>query len=527
MQGLPSRFDFLVLDPPSAQSRGWRHDLFGWFVQDDYRLRPNLTLNLGLRHEFITAPNEVNGRSGNLRNITDAANVQGPPFQPAKLNFSPRIGLAWDPTGSGKTSVRAGFGVLHNQILGRIWYLASTVNADYLKSYTVRNPTFFPNAFLGGGSIGSLIPAGSLLSNWHMEYHQNTPTVLHYNFEIQRQLTTSLNARAGYVGSYGYNVTRWTDQNTVVPQILADGRKFFAPLAAALCTPAAAVNTVGCTRNPKFSDMGVVVSDSTFNYNAMQLSLQKTMSGGLHFQASYTLSKTLSDADDTGSLPSFSIPGTSQDDNNLKGDYSLSAYDQRHTLILNGVYQLVPLDKMLTNGVAKAILGGWAINGVYSYNTGTPVDILVSFNNSRNGSRFNPDRPDLAPGANSNPVHGVTAGCDGIIPAGEKLQTADRWYDPCAFSLPAAGFFGNLGRNTVTGPGTSNFDFTLVKNTKVTETKSLELRAEFFNLFNHANFLFPSLNVFNSSRARSGNAGRISDTTTANRQIQLGLKFIF
>ena len=509
MEGNPTRFDFLLLDPPSAQSRGWRRILFGWFVQDDFRVTPNLTLNLGLRHEFMTAPNEVNGRSGNLRRPTDTENVQGPPFIPAKWNFSPRFGLAWDPTGSGKTSIRTGAGIFFNQITGRIWYHASNQNADYLKGYQVRNPKFFPNAFAGGS--GSIVPAGAVLPNWHMEFHQNTPTVIHYNFEIQRQLADTLSLRAGYVGAHGYNVTRWADANTRVPLILPDGRKFFA----------------GQPRtNPSFGDMGKVFSDSTYNYNAMQLSLQKSMSSGLQLQASYTLSKTLSDADDTGSLPTFSIPGTAQDDDNLGADYSLSSYDQRHTLVVTGVYQLAPIDRMLTSGLAKAVLGGWALNGVYSWNTGAPVDILSGFNSSGNGSRYNPDRPNLAPGADNNPVHGVTAGCPGI-PAGQKLQTPDRWYDPCAFELPAAGFFGNLGRNTVTGPGLSNFDFTLVKNTRITESKSLEFRAEFFNLFNHANFFFPGLQVFNSARNRNGGAGRIRETTTTNRQIQLGLKLVF
>jgi carboxypeptidase family protein/TonB-dependent receptor-like protein len=504
LAGNPNRFSFLSLDPPSAQSRGWRRILFGWFVQDDFRVRPNLTLNLGFRHEFMTGPTDVNGRSGNLRHPTDTANVQGPAFVPAKLNLSPRIGLAWDPTGSGKTSVRAAGGVLYNQVTGRLWYHQADQNADYLKSYELVNPPF-PNA----GAAG--IPPGALQINWTNNWHLDTPTVVHYNVEIQRELAPTVSLRAGYVGAYGYHMTRVTEDNLRIAQVQADGRQFFASNAPFL--------------NPAFGEVGRTVSDATFNYNAMQLSLQKTLSAGLQLQASYTLSKTLSDADETGSLPAFSIPGDVQDKTNLGADYSLSSYDQRHTLVVNGVYQM-PWDKSLNGGLAKAILGGWAINGVYSFNTGAPISLLAGFNNSRDGDRFASDRPDLNPGFSNNSVNGVTAGCQGIA-AGQKLRTPDRWYDPCAFGLPAAGFYGNLGRNTVTGPGLSSFDFTILKTTSLTEQKKLEFRAEFFNLLNHANFFFPIINVFNSSRDYSGNAGRITSTSTDNREIQLGLKLIF
>jgi hypothetical protein len=459
----------------------------------------------------MTAPTEVNGRSGNLRRSTDTANTPGPAFVPAKLNFSPRIGVAWDPTGSGKSSVRAAVGVLYNQITGRLWYHQANQNADYLKSYELTVNVPFPNAAAAG------IPAGALQVNWTNSWHLDTPTVVHYNLEYQRELLPTVSFRAGYVGAYGYHITRVTSDNIKVAQIQADGRKFFASNAPFF--------------NPAFGDIGRTLTDATFNYNAMQLSLQKTLSAGLQLQASYTLSKTLSDADETGSLPAFSIPGDAQDKGDLGADYSLSSYDQRHTLVVNGVYQM-PWDKGLTNGLAKKILGGWAINGVYSFNTGSPISMLAGFNNSRDGDRFASDRPDLNPGFSNNPVNGETAGCTNpngtlAIPAGQKLRTPDRWFDPCAFGLPAAGFYGNIGRNTVTGPGLSTFDFTLVKTTSFSEQKKLEFRAEFFNLFNHANFFFPVINIFNSSRDYSGNAGRITDTTTANRQIQLGLKLIF
>jgi carboxypeptidase family protein/TonB-dependent receptor-like protein len=503
MAGRPSTFRGLVLGSGSTGIRGWRRILLGWFVQDDYRLRPNLTLNIGLRHEFFTNPAEVNGLTGALRNPTDAANTPGPPFETPKTNFAPRAGLAWDPTGSGKTSVRLGAGVFYNHVDGRSWYTMATVNPGYLLTFQLTNPPF-PYALSNG------VPK-QLQSFYRVQFHSDTPTVVHYNLEVQRQLVPTLSLRVGFVGSHGYNLTRFTDQNTRIPQTLADGTQFIAANAP--------------RPNPNFSTVQAVLTDSVSNYNGLQVVLEKKVSAGLRFQASYSYSKALSEADQITTGQVTSTASSQLDPNDPGRDYSLSAYDQRHTLALNGSYQM-PWDKRLSGKLAKSVLGGWAINGIFSYGSGHPGDILAGFNNSQNADTNNPDRPNLLPGSSNNPVNGVTAGCQGV-PAGQKLQTPDRWFDPCAFSLPALGTYGNLGRNTLTLPGFTGVDFTLVKTTSLTEHKRLEFRAELFNLLNHANFGLPNTNVFSSSRTRSGNAGQITNTVTDNRQIQLGLKLIF
>ena len=510
LAGQPSRVNFLLLGDGSTGIRGWRRILFGWFVQDDYRLSSRLTLNLGLRHEFFTAPTEVNGLSSSLRNITDPANTPGPPFETPKLNFSPRAGLAWDPTGSGKTSVRLGGGLFYNHVVGRTWYGNAGTNADFFKSYQLTNPPF-PNALAAG------IPTGALQSNYYIQFHSDTPTVVHYNVDVQRNLRPTLSLRAGYVGSIGYNQPRYAERNIRIPQILPDGSKFF-------------VNSAPRV-NPNFSRVAGILTDTSNNYNSLQLALQKTASSGLLFQASYTYAKSMSEADQIIGGQIASIPSTPMDPDNQRAEYSLSGYDQRQTFVFNSSY-LMPWDHLLTSGLAKAAFGGWAIRGIFSYGSGLPFNIGSGFNNSRNGDPNQPDRPNLALGASNNPIEGVTAGCTNpngsvAIPAGQQLRTPGRWFDPCAFDLPAAGFYGNLGRLTVTQPGLVNVDFTILKTTTITEEKKLEFRAEFFNVFNHANFGLPTAAAFNSSRARSGNAGRITSTKTDNRQIQLGMKLIF
>jgi hypothetical protein len=508
LQGLlaaqATQFTFLLLDSTSTNRRGWRRDLLGWFVQDDYRLRSNLTLNLGLRHEFFTNPLEVNGKSSHLINVTDPKNTPGPPYETPKANFSPRAGLAWDPKGNGKTSVRLGAGLFYNHLDGRTWYQNASNSSDFAKTFNVSNPVFL-NPFAAGVNLGAL------QANQGIQFHSDTPTVIHYNLEVQQQLAGSLSLRVGYVGSHGYNLTREGEFDTKVPQILADGSKLF---------PA-----TGPLINPNFSSLLRIATDAHSNYNGLQVVLQKNLSAGLRFQASYTYSKALSEADEIATGQILSTPTVPLDVYNLARDYSLSAYDQRHNFVLNGVYQM-PWEKRLNGRLAKTALGGWSVNSIFSYGSGLPFDVLAGFNNSRNGDSNQPDRPDLISGANSNPINGVTAGCQGIT-AGQKLHSPDRWFDPCAFSLPAAGTFGNLGRLTATAPGLVTLDFTFVKSTPIWEQKRLEFRAEFFNLFNHANFGLPVAAVFNSSRIRSGNAGLISSTIGSNRQIQLGMKLIF
>ena len=210
---------------------------------------------------------------------------------------------------------------------------------------------------------------------------------------------------------------------------------------------------------------------------------------------------------------------------NLDQDYSLSAYHEPRRLSLNGNYQL-PFARGANNSVVKKILGGWALNGIYTYGAGLPINMLDGFNNSTDGDSQLPDRPNLNPGFSQNPTSGVTAGCPGV-PAGHKLHTPNLWYDPCAFSLSPTGTFGNLGRNTVMGPGTNQIDASLVKSTAINERMKLDFRFEVFNLLNHPVFAIPNLNLFTSATARNGSAGVISNTLIDNRDMQFGLKLIF
>jgi hypothetical protein len=399
LAGTPNRFTFTG---PAAED-AWRRNLFAWFVQDDFRIRPNLTLNIGLRHEFFTTPLEVDGRSGNLINPTDPKVTIGPPFRAKKMNFSPRFWIAWDPTGSGKTSIRLGGGMFYNFLDGRTWYMGSdtTTDAIFAGSLNVSNPPFphiDPSAY--GQAPKSIYSFGS-------NGVENEPTVIHYNLEIQRELLPTLTLRVGYIGAKGYHMGRLVAENIRIPTIQSNGSLLF---------PA-----TGAVVNSNFQDISAILTDAHYNYNALQTVVQKTLSHGLMLSGNYTWGRALSDADEFGPAQSNGIAPTTYNIFNLRQDYGLSTFDQRHTLVVNGRYQF-PWDSSLQSRVTKALLGGWSINGIFSASSGQPFNINTGFNNSRNNDSQQTDRPNLATGFSKNPISGITAGCSGVV-AGQRLET--------------------------------------------------------------------------------------------------------
>jgi hypothetical protein len=289
------------------------------------------------------------------------------------------------------------------------------------------------------------------------------------------------------------------------------------------------------TLNPNFGSIPEIRADTVANYNALQVDFQKALSTGLTFRTSYTYSKALAEADSTQNRITDNTGNgyTSFDPLNPSRDYGRSGYDQRHTLVVTAQYDL-PFAKRLNGRLQKAVLGGWAVSGIWSYGSGIPLNVNDGFNRSLNGDSSitaGPDRPNLNPGV-TDPTSGVTGSCSKNIAAGLPLRTPDHWFDPCAFSLPPAGTYGNLGRNTLNGPGTDKTSFAVVKNTALTERMKLQFRAEFFNLLNHPQFNVPNLSVFSSSGAVNAKAGQITLTDgtvtgLGGRNIQFGLKLTF
>lgn len=327
------------------------------------------------------------------------------------------------------------------------------------------------------------------------EFQPKTPDSMQYNLTLQHELWSNTVFAISYAGLRGIHLTGIQNFNIARFEILPDGRKFWP----------------GNTQrfNPAFSSYELRTFGATSSYHSLQLRANKRFSKGLQFQGSYTFSKNI----DITSETQIAAAGF-MDPYDMKRDRGLSDYDVRHNFSFNYTYDL-PIGSTLT-GPAGTILRGWQINGLLNVQSGVPVNIGESFNRSRNLNLVafsgNFERPDLKAGAKSNPV----------------LGGPDRYIDPSSFQVQEIGTLGNLGRNTVIGPGLATFDFSLIKNIYITESRYVQFRAEFFNLFNRANFGAPNPSVFtDASGIPSGSFGRITDTTTTSRQIQFALKLIF
>ena len=530
--------------PGADPHRSIRATLFAGYFQDDWRAARRLTLNLGLRYELTTVPTEKFGQSSFLLTPSDTALQIHTPFAGNHKNFAPRVGLAWDVRGDGKTSVRAGFGIYYDQILlNQFLNLFDRNPNPDLKSgwltVTLPQPGIpapFPHPLAAAQSAG----AGFALQNTVFDNYK-APYLYQYSLEVQRQIAKNLVASVAYVGSRGKHLVERRDGNTPVPIVLAGGVPCNAGAVSAtnpilpagtLCTPKTALR-----RNSKWADMQTRSLDGLSWYDSMQVSVLRRFSGGLQVQAAYTWSKSLDTSSGLFSEEADNAATGVEIPDNIRNEKGLSNFDVRHNAIINVLYEL-PFGKSL-RGVSGQLLSGWQIGGIGTFAAGVPFTVENSANRSQNqatGSNFS-DRPNLVTGASNNPTHGVSAGCTFgtgtsaiTVAAGTLVGTPSHWFDPCAFVPQPLGTFGNLGRNTLIGPGRSTIDFLVNKHFRISEKRELQFRTEVFNILNHPNFEAPNINfrrIFDGSGNLLPTFGQLTNTTSTSRQIQFGLKFIF
>jgi hypothetical protein len=474
-------------------------------VQDDYKVRRNLTLNLGLRYELLTVPVDATGRLPNYRYTYNAAGQVVLNAQPTlggsltngnHLNFAPRFGFAWDPFSDGKTAVRGGFGIFFDQDLRSDHFYLSK-NAPYAATFAISSPSF-PNP-LAGPATAPLPAPDTLDPNW------KTATTAQWNLSIQRQITGSEMFSVAYLGSHSYHLGRTWNANTFVPEFLLGGQTYSYDI------PGSTIFfPTGQPRlQPLLSGSSRFVStDADASYQALQTDFTQRLKGGLRAKVSFTYSKAMDQG--PGSIASYATGelGVTQNPWDPKAEWAASAFNLKYNTTANFTYDIPSHFK---SGAASRLFGGWQLGGILSLHPGTPFTVTTGFSRSGDGDNTVPDRPSLAPGVTSVPI----------------LGGPNKYFDSSVFTLPTAGFFGDVGRNTLVGPGFANFDSTLVKSTTITERLKMDFRAEFFNIFNHANFALPSSSIFASNGTYLGSAGHISATVTTSRQIQLGVKFIF
>jgi hypothetical protein len=507
LANVPIRFD--APPPGSADAyRGLRETLFGAYVQDDFKVSQRLTLNLGLRYEFMSDPNEVNGKMSALLNLTDpkVTVLKDHFFAVTKKDFEPRVGVAWQLNGSGKTVLRSGFGIFNDHILPYAFGTAASGLPPFFQTLSdlqggTNQPVFPRDTNLLNGTPPPLQFGTWLATN-------KEPSKVQYSMTLQQQVMKDTVLEAAYIGSESHHLQRNGEWNTPVP--ISPG-VFPAKFNQA--------NRI----NPAFGSLTVLRWDANSNYNAVTLTLRRRSASGLQYQAFYTYAKAIDDKSTLAGGESRQEPNTVMDFQSRKADRGLSAFDARHNFVISTTY---PIPFHFQQKALNWIAGGWTVNGIGTFRTGEPIDARVGSNVSANGDRWAPDRPNLNPGFSNNPTSGVSPGCkvgSRVIPAGTPLGTQTLWYDPCAFSRPAPGHYGNVGRNTMTGPGYDEVDASLEKIFKPIERVNVQFRAEVFNLLDHANFYIPGFNVF------SGSAGVISRLTSypGGREMQLGLKVLF
>jgi len=498
LQGRATNVDFAVpgkIDP----DRRYRQWLLAGFVQDDIRITPRLAANVGLRYEVVTVPTEKDGKISNLRNVLDPTLTVGGAWHnnPSLKNFAPRLGLAWDPFGSGKTSLRAGFGIFHDEILPKYYFFSGSLNPPFTTRTSIQTPPF-PNVL---ANFNPNAPISAQLQT--VNFDLQTPYIMQFNVNVQRALPGDFDVMVGYVGSRGKNLLRLGDAN-LAPSTVVNGVTTFQP-------------QLG-RRNPNFAGIWQRVTDSESFYNSLQVSVQKRMSHGWRAQASYTFSRSVDDSSGINSQDFGNVVQYGMDWYDPQRDRGLSAFDARHNLTFNWTWDL-PIARE-SKGLVAGFLKGWQVNNITTIRSGHPFTVEMGFNRSGNlntTSFSRHERPNLKPGCSNNPI----------------LGGPDRYWDVSCFSLPAANTYGDLGRNTLIGPGLVSIDLSLVKQFDLGRERTLQLRAECFNVPNHPNFSVPSGRIAFTGVNPDGSPviaptwGRITSTTTTSRQIQLGLKLGF
>jgi carboxypeptidase family protein/TonB-dependent receptor-like protein len=502
--------------PGFSTARYFREIDFFPYIQDDWKLTPRLTLNLGLRYAFAT--NAVGAGGTPLNVILDPLTSTGfiqvehvLASNPNVWNLDPRIGLAWDPFKDHRTSIRAGFGIFHEPVAPRTYapayYLAPPSGSTILVNLRLAtgNPALPPLLLSNPYGIG--LPPGSVFAaNFTafagLDYQTDTsPYVMQYNLTLQRELPGSFIASVGYVGSSGVHLFSIRDQN--LPRTTPGGTG----------PPGTPSNPFsGTATNSNFGSLNNVAPSSHSTYHSLQANLNRQFSQGFILGTAYTWSKCIDNGSVSSGLEQGSFPISYE--LNQGYDRGRCSFDINQTFRANAVYSL-PFR-------GNKFVEGWQLSGILSAYGGLPINVQTGFT-------F-PSRSRLGGIVGDRPNYSGAAGCN----PDRVLGDPNRWFDPTCYVLQPPGTLGNVGRHSITGPGFFNLDFAMMKNTKVSEKLDVQFRAEFFNATNHPNFRAPTgppgATLFTGTAAApipNPNVGRILSTVNSSRQIQFGLKFIF
>ncbi len=555
----PSKFQGGIAS--SLTPRNFRQSIFGGYVQDDWRWKPNLTLNLGLRYEMATVPTETNGKLVNLRNIMDVLPVCGVMVagscsgtgalysNPTLHNFEPRIGFAWDPFHNGKMAVRGGAGLFDVLPLPYQFILLETQAIPFFQYTTLKGLPFF--------QVPASALTGNKLRSTFIESNPKRNYVAQWNLNLQYQLTPSVAAMVAYVGSRGVHQPFRVDEADLIiptktsagylwPQVDVNGNLMSGPNAGNPPDPI----------NKNFSSIRGMFYQGRSYFNALELQLAKRMSHGFQVQGTYTWGKSIDTSSATVAGDAFGNSISSLNWFDMKLTRGLSDFNVGRTLVVNGTWD-IPTAKSFT-GPARWISDGWELGLILTVSDGVPFTPTWGTGsdpaNTLSSDDFAFPNRLRGPGCASltnpgNPANYVKTQCF-AIPTAPDAAFWNANCDPAPPSLgvpigdpsapplsPLACFNlrGNAGRNILVGPGITNLDFSVFKNNRIkriSENFNVQFRMEIFNIMNHANFAPPgpgdgNTDIFDGTGASNGIAGALLRTTIPERQIQFAIKFIF
>jgi hypothetical protein len=542
LQDLPRQF----IANSNPQPVYYRSTEGAWYVQDEIKLKRNLTLRLGLREEMTNGWTEAHNHAANY--VYDKNDViQTEPIvghsalteNNAKALWQPRIGLAWDPTGTGKWAIRAGFGI-HHDLQDNIGHrlnanapfnarltLTTSPDGSTLRLFNVIPIPFGTQAPPSCNAQSPLPLRGcSIFSPGGLDPVMKTPTLQQWSLTVERGFTQNLMLQVSYVGSQAYHVVTAMNRNMARPQVCTDAAGCrsggirslnpapVVPLGTVYMPYTPPANGLELRPNPFVGATQSWFYNGTSSYHSANASLTMRATHGITFKTNYTFSKILDINSAFLSTSGVNEPPSVLNPFDMKLARGPASFNIKHQFNTNYSY-LFPFGRGqhfggAATGLKHELISGWQWNGSLTIQSGFPFTPQVGSNISGTGDTQNPDVPNWNP-AFSGPV---------------ILGRPDQWFDPRAFLLPTAGTFGNVARGSLTGPGMTNFDTSLFKKFSIDEKRILQFRTEAFNVLNHANFASPNAVTFSGS-AYSSSAGVITATSTTSRQIQFAVKLFF
>ncbi len=508
-----------VAESPGSDSRRDGREIdVSPYIQDDWKVSSRLTVNLGLRYEFVTNPIEVKGKYYALLDPTTSANYTQVPHafanNPSLKNIDPRVGFSFTSFG-GRTALRGGFGIYHDAIAARNFQLFYDVSPpNFIRTITAPS---FPTLFTGGTLGLPSLSAALLYQN------TNTPSQTQFSLGVQQQLTRHMVLNVSYVGNQGRHLYLFQDFNHVVGQLcpctdpnnaaaatLPSGTRYFP----------APVGGVYTRLNPAFSTLNYAPTSGTSHYNSLQTSLVQQLSHGVQFQVNYTWSKSMDYSSISNTYEQQNGASLVENPYNVPGEYGPSSFDIRHVATGTVLYDL-------PKRAGNEFLSGWEVSLLTQIHTGSPYNVILGFDRENVSNSLLLERPNIV----GNPNIGGPVAANPTCAAPAVVHTVTSYYNPCAFQLQPAGTVGNERRNQLYAAGLQDYDFATIKNTKFhlrAQELNAEFRAEFFNIFNHTNLGFPNFTAITSAAGTvNPAAGRVLTTATNSRQTQFSVKFLF